>query len=260
MARPLPVVLKQFSIKRYEPCADWTAEEWLKALSARAALRLKIFDQKDRAAKEARQSELIRQDSPLGNSLLQVAEARLIDPLRDLSLHQAIPHVPRSLAVRDFVASDLYFVNRSMGELNWQTCPDLVLRSLPDADPANNPIFFAVNLCHPDALIAEEFSLWLQKARARSGVKPTKASETYLTEDHLATWHQRHLLAYLDIAFWARLNGIQLGNARIGELLYPQLSDVEKRMETSAKQALRLISRQNLEALTQLVMRRRALA
>ncbi|MBN8502247.1 MAG: hypothetical protein J0M19_14030, partial [Sphingomonadales bacterium] len=115
------------------------------------------------------------------------------------------------------------------------------------------------NLCHSDQLILEEFSLWLQKVRTRTGVVATKENETYLTEEVFRTWHERHLLAYLDIAFWARLSETQLGNERIGAALYGPTAETKKRMEKNAKEALRLISKHNLEALTKLVMRRRAM-
>ncbi|MBN8502248.1 MAG: hypothetical protein J0M19_14035, partial [Sphingomonadales bacterium] len=137
MIGPLPETLKKkFSIKRYACCADWTAEDWLQALSARALFRLKLHSSKDRASAETMTSAVFALIPELRETLLREAEARLADPLMDLANPQPIPHIPRSLAVRDFVASDLYFVNKSLQGLDWEVCQDVVVRSFAWSDPA----------------------------------------------------------------------------------------------------------------------------
>ncbi|WP_420956609.1 DUF6387 family protein [Burkholderia gladioli] len=106
-----------------------------------------------------------------------------------------------------------------------------------------------VDLFSSEDKLVDDFKKWLKATRAALDIpnlqRRFKGGDFY-------RWSQNRILAYLDLSFWAQINGIQLTNQVIGVALFPNEFNVnlaERVRKVVAPLALSAASPPYLEAL-----------
>jgi hypothetical protein len=239
-----PVALTLFNIEKYNPCKFWTSGQWLRALSERSQLRYFLRTNKDKLIKEPLRPEIM---VGVNEHFLQVAEMRLADPL-DITGGNTISVVPAIL--RDFSLSDSAYAESVFGNGQAPLDRRTRLRDVVEGESSASHMFYiAVDLDASDTVIKQKFSNWLDQTRRHSGYVP-RYPDLGINEQTLLKWANQRLLAYLDLIFWSKLSRHQLTQDQIGKKLYPRVEDASDRMRSISKNALRIIRKDTVNALS----------
>ena len=240
---PTNNLLKNFDVKKYDSCKEWGAEQWMMALSRRAEIRYFLRSLKGKVTQSSMPRPVMKGEKEF---FLKVAEERLMNPA-DLS--NAGPRVVVPAVIRDFMVSDLVAASEMVEWLDPVQLRGVSLQSIAKANcKPQSMVYVAVDLDSPDTMIQEKFANWLEKTRSRSGIRP-KYSDLTFKEYDFSKWHSQHLLPYLDLVFWAKLNGTDITQDEIAAKVFPGLDDPMGRIRSIGKSALKLISREYVEAL-----------
>ncbi|MDN7724977.1 DUF6387 family protein [Burkholderia gladioli] len=106
-----------------------------------------------------------------------------------------------------------------------------------------------VDLFSSEEKLVDDFRKWLRVTRAALDIPNLQRR---FKGGDFDRWYQNRILAYLDLSFWAQINGIQLTNQVIGVALFPDEFNVnlaERVRKVVAPLALSAASPPYLEAL-----------
>lgn len=106
-----------------------------------------------------------------------------------------------------------------------------------------------VDLFSSEEKLVDDFKKWLKVTRAALDIP--NLQRRFKNSD-FERWSQNRILAYLDLSFWAQINGLQLTNQAIGVALFPDefnVSLAERVRKVVAPLALSAASPPYLEAL-----------
>lgn len=237
-------LLNNFDIKKYDVCKEWGADQWLIALSKRSELRYFLRSLKGKISDSPMPREVMKGQR---KHFLTVAEERLKNPIEDgkVAIRTTVPVV-----LRDFLISDLDTASEIIEWLDPSQLRGISLQSIAKANlKPQSMVYVAVNLEAPDTIIQEKFSNWLKKTRSRSGISPKHSDLTFKDND-FSIWHSQRLLPFLDLVFWAKLSGTEITQAEIAAKLFPGFDDPMGRMRSIVKNAMTLINRECVEALS----------
>ncbi len=262
-------VLEWFDVDRYIDAKSFGVKEWYFVLSRRA-ISLEIFPKTKRL-------EIVRYviETPL---LTQGPFTSDIFPrtVRDVSVLSA------------WIAKEIISANEMAREAceAWEKLSNegdptplvsdeekdewLIHAATAHATPGTNPIinsgysellaldglsqasyvFAEIDLYAPDSTIINDFKTWLHEKR--TSITFARSPVRLFSEKELGRWGQQKILPYIDLMMAMREFGVTLPNHQIGEILFPNVSDVdvaEKVRKTVAPLAAEALSCEMREAL-----------
>jgi hypothetical protein len=178
-----------FNIRRYDPAKGLDAGGWLKQLTIRWYLSTFFQD-------------------CMAVELFEVAENQAKEYFR---LVKANPIIPPGNELAPFNTWEEW-----LKALQYRS---RAVRSLtePEVDLGEGIEGVAVNLYASNEQLVEDFKQWLREAR---DTRQPGLSKRFTTED-FSKWHRLRILAYLDLTFWAKVDGSKLTNQTLGIALFP---------------------------------------
>lgn len=248
-------VLDDFDVEKYNACEDWDTEMWLVALSLRTPMLHFLRPHRGGLTKGPMPKQYFTNERP---TYLNVAEEHIKNPIftREMSKKNIRRCAP--VVIRDFIYTDIFNVIQIAEEaekMGFDAQGGDTLRNAEIAigrTPYN--AYLSIDMNATDEIILEKVGNWLKKTRDVTEILPTYPRH-YIKASDLKGWHSDRLLPYLDLVFWAKLSGYNLSETEMGKMLFPPALDrdvsIEPRskMRNITKKALRLISRENLNAL-----------
>lgn len=223
-----------FDIEKYEPCIKFDAVDWAIHFTDRYLIQHayslgEYFYGETRASMERRLAEPIlpRRVISDGEGLMNNVSAKQV---KDQS---AFGYFAGSMCLTD----DRYEEYSEMFRLASLDTPDadgvVALRDLMDL-PAwrmhqNSGVSFEgqvtvdVDLHSSDEKLVSDFRLWLKETREKVGIRgtPRKFGETDFSH-----WARMRVLAYFDIAMWAKANSVKITYQALGNALFPNEYDI----------------------------------
>ena len=243
---PPPAALDGFDVRKYDACAEWGAREWRMALSMRSAMRHFLHTMKDGLSKVKLPDPVFSNEREY---YLKIAEERLANPL---SVPQGAPYLVAPVIIRDLCFSDFFHFDGIAGraqEAGLDIQAGLRIRDVATAVGLSSDTFYlSLDLSASDLVIKEKFDNWLKITREKSGIKPA-FTERLLNESDFKDWHASRLLPFLDLLLWSKLSRYSLSKEDISEKLFPLLFGDVSKIRSAPKNALRLISRANMDLL-----------
>jgi hypothetical protein len=219
-----------FDLSAYDVCAGWGVREWSLALNERYFMRLML--------------KLDEGESSLIKSTWILSERCFINPqgtrnkwlpsfsgaataVRDLNAMEFFEghHVFSDERYAEFssLAAEVFGENYPMPEV--LVC-EAKLKSMPawkmhqQAGVHNEKFMVAVELGASDEMIVQHFKDWLKTTRKRLGSAKIKSA---FTPQDFATWHEKRLLPYLDLTYWAQVRGHHFTLPVLADTLFPNV-------------------------------------
>ena len=249
--------LEEFDIEKYNACEDWSANDWLIALSQRVYMLHFLHRQEGGISKWQMPARQVFKNER--QVFLKLAEERLREPIPNRQTSQSLPRIITPNVISDFMLTDIFNVIDSADVEAGDRLEYVGIR-LRDIEKAmgvpSDTFYLKIDLGAPDKLILQKFENWLTKTREESGVAP-KSQVLLFKKEELKNWHANKLLPFLDLAFWRLVSGQKLTDGDILNKLYPSTLEIDKNKMTDlgskaksiTDKALKIISQENVERL-----------
>ena len=239
-----------FDLKRYDICDTWGLEEWTSALISRWRLRLDL--------RQLRRDFLASDPDEVAS--LQNQSLKMLDnPAYRIGGFD--PLYPDGSPIWDETIYDHLSGGLTVDDPRYEAWSDrfhYALTQMPDGEEWDSPsadesfskvardswqlvhstpswkVFdergdfwgvckISVNLGASDESLIREFKAWIKKTRK---ARQERILPKDIGQEKFEDWHRLHLLPYLDLTFWAEVNGGRIPYGKLGEILFSdELSD-----------------------------------
>lgn len=81
-----------------------------------------------------------------------------------------------------------------------------------------------VSIQAPDSIIIDNFKEWLKEAKKAHG----SSLRNFFTPKEIKKWSKNQLIPYIDLTLWARLEGVKITDAVMGNALFPNEYDKDR--------------------------------
>ncbi|QVN18739.1 DUF6387 family protein [Burkholderia pyrrocinia] len=257
---------KSFQVEKYDECASFNAQDWYSNLMHRAlrksmashgeyyanelkggadrVLERPIFprmkiSEGDGFSKNVFKSQILDQtayDYLTGEWILRIYDSG------DSSYRDALTTMDEEVHGESNFGEKASKAYEKLDVPAWKMLTDLGF-------DISGEVLVSVDLYASEEKLIEDFRAWLRTTREKLGVPNIKRK---FTEADFERWHQNKILGYLDLTFWAHINGYRLTNEMIGSALFPDEYSVslsERVRKVVAPLALSASSSAYIEAL-----------
>ncbi|MBN3777953.1 hypothetical protein G3O06_10350 [Burkholderia sp. Ac-20345] len=255
-----------FQVEKYDACANFEAQDWYVNLMHRA-LRKSAATHGDYYARELKRAANMVLENPIfprmnlveGDGFSknvfksQIRDQTAYDYLSgewilrvygngDSSYGDALTILDKDVHVEakfDEKATQAY---EKLDVPAWKMLTDLGV-------DISGEVFVSVDLYASEEKLIDDFRIWLRATRSALGAPNIKRR---FSGTDFERWHQNRILGYLDLTFWAQINGFRLTNEVIGSALFPNEYNVslsERVRKVVAPLALSASSSPFIEAL-----------
>ncbi|MGX5885796.1 DUF6387 family protein, partial [Burkholderia gladioli] len=161
---------------------------------------------------------------------------------RGKEYHQASQVVLRELFGEEKYSEETRRAQTVLSVPSWKMMTDIGLDLMGE-------VSVKVDLFSSEEKLVDDFKRWVKLTRAALDIP--NLQRRFKVGD-FERWSQNRILAYLDLSFWAQINGVQLTNQAIGVALFPDEFNVnlaERVRKVVAPLALSAASPPYIEAL-----------
>ena len=272
MKKHAPSLPPEFSLKSYDVCIDWTAEDWYKALIIRSDLFFnenytdmyweKCGVNRSAAILQLMQTPMRKDISDGASDIFKLDWVPLYDQsIEDFFLgHELVLRLPGYRKLYDKIEKNREELGRYNNPKS-QSQHEQYIESITPAWEIHQkhiPAYskgekltqftVTVDLMAPDYLLKSLFENWLKKTRKKTQISNAEAN---FDQTKFARWHNGRRLPYLDLKAWAKLSGVDIPiKTYCDELFADDASGKsESSIKTVDKNAMSLMSRELIFAL-----------
>lgn len=228
---------KSFALEKYDACASFSIADWHNNLMQRALRRNTAADYRDHHIDELKRGANYCLQNPIfparelqegdgfeknvfrsqirdqtAFELLTGGSILAADDERARAYRDAFTVMDREMhgeAKYDQEASHAY---ETLDVPAWTMLNDIGINM-------SGAVTVNVDLFASDDKLVDDFKAWLRVTRRALNVPSIQRRFTRADFDR---WQQNKVLAYLDLSFWADINGLRLTNQTLGVALFPE--------------------------------------